>query len=60
MTRSIQQIDDAHSLLITGGDYVERGMGLVCGIAFTAGFFGSGGLLGLAFLAGAGLLAFDS
>ena len=58
MTHSIQQIDDADGLLITGGDYVEQGMGLICGIAFTAGFLGSGGLLGVAFLAGAVLVAF--
>jgi hypothetical protein len=59
-TEQIQQMDDAAKLLVTGGDYVERCLGLICGIALAAGFLGSGGLLGLAFAGGAVLVAMDA
>jgi hypothetical protein len=56
----IQQMDDAAQFLVSGGDYVERSLGLICGIALAAGFLGSGGLLGLALAGGAVLVAVDA
>jgi hypothetical protein len=55
----IEEITHDDALLTAGGDHVETGLGIVWGIAFAAGFYGSGGLVGLAFVAGAGVVAWD-
>ena len=51
-------IPDVELSQITGGDWVDTTWGFMLGAAFTAGFLGSGGMLGLAAGAGA-LLAMD-
>ena len=51
-------IPDVQLSSIAGGDWVDTTWGFMLGAAFTAGFLGSGGMLGIAIGAG-GLLVID-
>ena len=56
--KAIEDIAEPRLQEITGGDWVDTTWGFMLGAAFTAGFLGSGGMLGLAIGAG-GLLVLD-
>ena len=51
-------ISESQLMTINGGDWVDTTWGFMIGAAVTAGFLGSGGMLGLAIGAG-GLLMMD-
>jgi hypothetical protein len=55
---SLVEIHEGELSGISGGDWVEATWGVMIGTAITAGFLGSGGLLGLAVIAG-GVLVFE-
>jgi hypothetical protein len=56
--KEITDLQDLELHTVTGGDWVDTTWGFMLGAAATAGFLGSGGMLGLAFGAG-GLLLMD-
>lgn len=55
--KQISEISDFELQTINGGDWVDTTWGIMLGAAFTAGFLGSGGMLGVAIGAGGLLLA---
>ena len=56
---TIHQLNIADVTRVTGGDYVEKGLGLVYGFGLAAGMALAPWALPAACIAGAGLLAYD-